>query len=168
MKLSTSLLSEFDREMANTRRTLARIPPDRLDWKPHPKSWPFAGLATHLANLPSWISIVMNQDSFDIAPPDQDPPRQAAAVSVDEVLEKFDANVQAARSTMEAAGDGQLTEPWSLLIGGEAKWTKPRTDVLRDMVLNHMIHHRGQLGVYLRLNDVSVPAIYGPSADEKA
>ena len=166
MGMSEMLLPEFDNEMANTRKTLERIPEDKLDWKPHPKSTNMIGLATHLANLVSWIVLSINEDSFDLAPPGEPPRKFPPANSLDEALEIFDKNVAAARAVIGGASDEQLLKPWSLLSGGKTLFTLPRIAAVRNFVMNHSIHHRAQLGVYLRLNDVPVPSIYGPSADE--
>ena len=167
MALSEALLPEFDQEMANTRQTLERVPEDKLGWKPHQKSGTMGWLATHLANIPGWVTFTLDNDSLDLAPPggasvDPLPP----ANSRNELLEMFDKNVAAARAALAGAGDAQLAKPWSLLKGGKTVLSMPRITVLRSFVMNHTIHHRAQLGVYLRLNNVPVPAIYGPSADE--
>jgi len=168
MPISASLLPEFDHEMANTRRTLERVPDSAFDWKPHEKSLSMQDLASHLANLPSWVSVTVEHDSIDMAPPDgSEPPRQVAAESTAQALETFDTNVAAARAIIEAASDEKLMETWSLLNGGEVMFAMPKVAVLRSFIMNHMIHHRAQLTVYLRMNDVPVPALYGPSADEQ-
>jgi len=166
MSLSKALLPEFDHEMANTRKSLERIPDEKLDWKPHEKSMTMGGLATHLANLLTWTNISMNEDVFDMAPPGVEPPKREPVSSVPEALDLFDNNTKAARSAIESASDDQLLKPWTLLHGGQTVFSLPRIAVLRSFVMNHTIHHRAQLGVYLRLNDIPVPAIYGPSADE--
>ena len=167
MALSEALLPEFDQEMANTRQTLERVPEDKLGWKPHEKSGTMGWLATHLANIPGWVTFTLDNDSLDLAPPGGAsvgplPP----ANSRNELLEMFDKNVAAARVALAGAGDAQLAKSWSLLKGGKTVLSMPRIAVLRSFVMNHSIHHRAQLGVYLRLNNVPVPAIYGPSADE--
>ena len=166
MALSAALLSEFDREMANTRKTLERVPDDKFDWKPHVKSFAMGPLATHVANLPSWTVETIDKDALDIEPPGGEPYRVTAANSRKELLERFDHNISAARAAIAGASDEHLLKPWSLLKGGAVMFTLPRVAVLRSFVMNHLIHHRAQLGVYLRLNDVPVPALYGPSADE--
>lgn len=166
MSVGQSLLPEFDREMANTRKVLERIPEDKLDWKAPEKSNTIGWVGTHLANIPSWVEMTLNQDSVDVAPPGGEPYRMPEAESVTAMLEAFDKNVAAGRAALAAAGDEQLSEPWSLLSGGAAVFTMPRLAVLRSFVLNHSIHHRAHLCVYLRLNDAPVPALYGPSADE--
>ena len=166
MSISASLLPEFDQEMANTRKALERIPDDKFDWKPHEKSGAMGWLANHLANLPSWTVFTINQDSLDLAPPGAEPFKVEPKKSRREVLEDFDKNVAAARAAITAASDEELFNPWTLLKGGVTLMTLPKIAVLRSFVMNHIIHHRGQFTVYLRLNDIPVPSIYGPSADE--
>ena len=166
MALRDSLLPEFDHEMANTRKTLERVPDEKFDWKPHVKSTPMGGLATHLSNIPTWAIYTMNEDSLDLAPGGVPLPRVEPAKSRSELLELFDINVANARAAIAAAGDDELFKSWTLLSGGKEILTLPKIAVLRGFVMNHNIHHRAQLGVYLRLNDIPVPAIYGPSADE--
>jgi uncharacterized damage-inducible protein DinB len=165
MSISDALLPEFDHEMANTRKTLERVPTEKFLWKPHEKSSPMGNLAGHLANLPSWVNFTIDQDSLDIRPngiPWTNPPLN----SVEEVLGTFDDNVAKARAAIAGAGDEQLFQPWTLKADGASLMTLPKVAVLRSFVMNHLIHHRAQLGVYLRLNDIPVPSIYGPSADE--
>lgn len=167
MALSQSLLPEFDHEMANTRKTLERVPDEKFDWKPHDKSFPMGALATHLANLPSWGSLTVSSDSFDMAPEGK-PLKTPELNSREAVLAKFDENVAATRAAIAAAKDEDLFKPWTLMSNGKTILTLPKIAVLRSFVMNHIIHHRAQLGVYLRLNDIPVPSIYGPSADEGA
>lgn len=166
MSMSQALLPEFDHEMENTRKTLERVPEDKFGWKPHEKSTALGGLATHIANLPSWVSLAIKQSEFDLAPPGQGPIRVPQATSRQEVLDAFDQHRAAAREAIAAVSDQHLLGSWSLLSGGHTLMTMPRIAVLRSFVMNHIIHHRAQLGVYLRLLDVPVPSIYGPSADE--
>jgi uncharacterized damage-inducible protein DinB len=168
MSISASLLPEFDQEMANTRKALERIPDDKFDWRPHEKSMAMGGLATHLATLPSWTVYTINQDSLDLAPPGGESFRAEEKRSRREILEEFDKNAAAARDAIAGASDEEMLKPWSLLKGGVTLMTLPKIAVLRGFVMNHIIHHRGQFTVYLRLNDVPVPPIYGPSADEGA
>ena len=164
MALIDILLPEFDRETGTTRRLLERVPDTAFDWKPHDRSMTLGGLAAHLANLPAWTGNVMNQAWFDLAasPDDTTPPPANTA----ELLSRFDENVRAARALLVDRIDGELNEPWTLKRGKQDLFTLPRIGILRYFVLNHLIHHRGQLSVYLRLHDVPIPAIYGPSADE--
>ncbi|MDQ3908383.1 MAG: DinB family protein [Acidobacteriota bacterium] len=165
MTLSEMLLPEFEREMATTRRVIERVPDDKLDWQPHAKSMTMRGLTTHLSNIPSWAVHGIAKDSLDVAP--QGVPVRATPVgSTEEALEAFDKNVTEARAAIASASDEQLAQGWSLLHNGQTIFTMPRAAVLRQFVLSHMIHHRAQLGVYLRLNDIPVPSVYGPSADE--
>jgi uncharacterized damage-inducible protein DinB len=166
MPISDALLPEFDREMAITRKTLARVPDDKLGWKPHPKSYTMAELATHIADMVSWTVETIAKDSFDVQPPGAPPFKPEIAASNKELLEKFDKGVAGARGAIAGASDEHLMKPWSLLQGGQTLFSMPRTVCLRSFVMNHTIHHRAQLGVYLRLNDIPVPATYGPSADE--
>lgn len=166
MGLSDSLLPEFDNEMVGTRKTLERVPDDKSDWKPHPKSMAMGGLATHLSNIPTWANHTIDQDSLDLAPGGTPLPTTELAKSNAELLATFDANVAKARAAIAGASDAELFKPWSLLSNGHTILTLPKIAVLRGFVMNHLIHHRAQLGVYLRLNDIPVPSIYGPSADE--
>ena len=166
MDLGQSLLPEFDREMGNTRKSLGRIPKNKLDWRPHEKSMAFVGLATHLVNLPSWTVLAIERDSFDIAPQGGEPPRQNPVSSLEDALTAFDKIVADARIAISNADDEHLLSPWSLEAGGKPVFTMPRIAVIRSMVMNHMIHHRAQLGLYLRLNNLVVPAMYGSTADE--
>ena len=166
MALGDSILPEFDHEMANTRKTLERVPDDKFGWKPHEKSGTMGWLAGHLANLPTWAGYTLNQDSIDLNPPGGEPPRAEPPKSTEELLKLFDKNVVDARATIAGASDAEFFKPWSLLSAGETIFTMPKIAVLRGFVMNHQIHHRGQLTVYLRLNDIPVPAIYGPSADD--
>jgi uncharacterized damage-inducible protein DinB len=160
--ISQSMLPEFDHEMANTRKSLERIPDDKLSFKPHAKSTSLGGLATHLANINHWTEAIVGQDVFDVstAPPNTE------LKSRDEVLAVFDKNTSTARKIIAETTDAHLLKPWTLMAGSKTVLTMPRVAVLRSFILNHTIHHRAQLGVYLRLNDVPVPSIYGPSADE--
>lgn len=167
MPLSQALLPEFDHEMANTRKVLARVPEDKFGWKPHEKSMTLGRLATHVAELSGWVSTTLETESLDFAPPGGPPYQPQTAASHAALMQLFEKNMAAARTAIAAASDAQWMAPWSLLSGGQTLFTLPRVAVLRGMVINHMIHHRGQLTVYFRLNDVPVPALYGPSADER-
>lgn len=167
MSLSQSLLPEFDHEMANTRKVLERIPEDKLNWKVHEKSNTIGWVGMHMSGILGWVDLTLNRDSLDIAPVGAEPYRTPVPNSRQEILNQFDQNLAAARAAIASASDEQFMKPWSLLMKGEVVFTMPRVAVLRSFVLNHMIHHRGHLCVYLRLNDVPVPALYGPSADEQ-
>jgi len=166
MALSDSLLPEFDHEMANTRKTLERVPEEKFAWKPHEKSTALGRLASHLAEIPGWVPHTLEQDSFDVSPPGGTAHQSLQAQTRAELLQMFDKNVAAARALISSTSDERLRKPWTLLSGGKTVFSLPRIAVLRGFVMNHSIHHRAQLGVYLRLNGVPVPAIYGPSADE--
>ena len=165
MRKPTALLPDFDREMATTRALLERVPEDRPDWRPHPKSTPLGLLALHIARLPWLAAQALRTPELDISPPGEPPRPMPTFTSTAAVLEAFDANVREARDALVAATEEELLTPWSLKKGGQVLYTLPRADVLRLFVLNHLIHHRGQLSVYLRLNDVPLPPIYGPTAD---
>lgn len=166
MKISDALLPEFDQEAATTRKVLSRVADDKLGFKPHEKSWDMASLASHIASLPSWTVETLTKDSLDYAPPGAEPYKNPKASSQAELLEMFDKNSAAAREAIAATSDEDFMKPWTLLAGGNPIFTMPRIAVLRGMVMNHSVHHRGQLSVYLRLNNIPVPAMYGPSADE--
>jgi uncharacterized damage-inducible protein DinB len=164
--ITESLLPEFDHEMANTRRTLARVPDDRPDFRPHEKSTTLARLAGHLTDIPWWTVAILTRDHYDMLP-DGAPARAAYVMTTrDALLQRFDAEVDAARAALAATTDAAMTQPWALEREGRTLFSLPRGSALRSFVLSHVIHHRAQLGVYLRLNDVPVPSIYGPSADE--
>jgi uncharacterized damage-inducible protein DinB len=165
MTIAQRLLPEFDHEMGTTRRTLERVPNEKWEWRPHPKSSTMGWLAGHLANIPTWANRSIEQDQLDIAPEGK-PLRGVPIASREKVLETFDHNVAAARAAIANASDEHLGAGWTLISNGRPVFTQPRAAVLRSFVMNHMIHHRAQLGVYLRLNDIPVPASYGPSADE--
>jgi uncharacterized damage-inducible protein DinB len=160
--LNQAILPEFDNEMANTRKSLERVPDAKLGFKPHEKSATLGGLATHLSTINGWAEAIVNQDAFDVkaAPPNTE------LKSTAEVLASFDKNAVSARKAIAGATDAQLMKPWTLSSGDKTIFTLPRIAVVRSFILNHTIHHRAQLGVYLRLIDVPVPSIYGPSADE--
>jgi len=166
MTIKDALLPEFDQEMAKTRATLERVPEDKFTWKPHPKSSSMISLATHIANMTGWAVDTMNKDSFDISPPGAPPYKEEPAASRAQLLEKFDQSVSGARAAIAGASDEAFLKPWSLKAAGQTLFTMPRIACIRSFVMNHVIHHRAQLGVYLRLNDIPVPATYGPSADE--
>lgn len=166
MTAGQALLPEFDHEMAGTRKVLERIPDDKLDWKAHPKSNTIRWIGTHLATIPSWTGYTLKQDSLDVNPGGQ-PMRTTPAASRQEILERFDKNVAQARKDLESADAAEFSKLWTLLNNGTAMFSMPKAAVLRSFVLNHIIHHRGHLCVYLRLNDVPVPGLYGPSADEE-
>ena len=164
--IATSLLPEFDVEMANTRKVLERVPEADFAWKPHAKSFSMGELAGHVASIPGWMTSTLVDDAFDVSPGGV-PASFPKAASAKEAVAMFDEGVPAARAALEAASDASFLESWSLLASGEPLFTMPRVAVVRSFVMNHLIHHRAQLCVYLRLKDVPVPALYGPSADEQ-
>ncbi len=166
MAISEALLPEFDQEMANTRKTLERVPDGKFDWKPHDKSGTLGWLAGHLESIPEWMADIIEKDSLDMAPngvPMKPPPPPKTRK---ELLELFDKHVAKARKALAGANDAHLLKPWSFLNNGQVLFAMPRVACLRTWVMNHVVHHRAQLGVYLRLNNIPVPATYGPSADE--
>jgi uncharacterized damage-inducible protein DinB len=165
MSIGEGLLPEFDQEMSATRRTLERVPVEKFAWKPHEKSMALGELAIFVAILSGWAKIIIEQDSFDVAPP-RGTYQRPVVNSQRDLLELFDKNVSAARACIAQVSDEHLLKPWTMLADGRAVLTQPRMAVLRGGMMNHLIHHRAQLGVYLRLNNIPVPAIYGPSADE--
>ena len=166
MAINETLLPEFDQEIANTRKTLERVPDDRFDWTPHKKSGTMVWLAGHLANIPSWASMTLNQNELDLAPGGKAMAPPPSPTNTRDLLAMFDKNAAEARAAIAGASDGEFMKPWSLLKNGSKMMTMPKAAVLRSFVMNNLIHHRAQLGLYLRLNDSPVPSIYGPSADE--
>lgn len=162
MTISERLLPEFDREMASTRKLLERYPEDKRDYKPHEKSMTLARLAGHVAEIPYWATMTLKVQVLDIQPGQQ----PYTAGSRHELLETFDRNVADARPLIEAASNEDWEMSWTLSFGGRPMFTLLRTDVMRSWVMNHLIHHRAQLGVYLRLNGIEIPGMYGPSADD--
>jgi uncharacterized damage-inducible protein DinB len=164
MTLVEALLPEFDREMGLTRRLLERVPEAHFDWKPHARSMTLGRLIEHLAQLPEWAALTLTQNGTEIGPSTADhvPPTTRSAL-----LTLFDLNVSKARSALHGRTDAELMAPWTLTSQGKEVFTMPKATVLRTFVLNHLVHHRGQLSVYLRLQDVALPSIYGPSGDEQ-
>jgi uncharacterized damage-inducible protein DinB len=166
MAIAEALLPEFDQEAAGVRRTLERVPADKFEWRPHEKSGTMIWLAGHLANLPQWAVLTMAADELDLAPGGESMPLPPTPTSVEDLVATFDRHAAAARAALAAASDADFMKSWSLLNNGTVLMTLPKAAVIRSFVMNHLIHHRAQLGVYLRMNDVPVPSIYGPSADE--
>jgi len=164
MSIAQGLLAEFDVEMANTRRTLERIPLDKLEWKPDPRSMTLGRLAAHVAEMPGWAALTLTTDELDFAAGGYTP---AMATSQEQLLEIADKNAAAARAAIAATSDADFMKPWTLRQGDQIFFTMPKIAVIRGMVMNHTVHHRGQLTVYYRMNGVPVPALYGPSADEQ-
>ena len=159
------MLPDFDHETATTRTLLERVPSDRVDWKPHGKSMSLGELAMHIAHIPLWASVTLERTEFDTNPPDgpgiTTPPYQSPA----RLLQSYDENVRVARALVQRMTDGEFMVQWTLKNGGRPVFSMPRVSVFRSFVMNHAIHHRGQLSVYLRLLDVPLPNIYGPTAD---
>jgi len=164
MGMVDALLPEFDHEMTTTRKVLERVPEDRFDWKPHAKSFSLRDLAQHVATVPMWGSVTLNSAELDTAAMNPIPPVSNRA----ELLSMFDQNAAATRAALVDKSDAELMTPWALKRGTQTIFSMPRAMVWRSFVMSHLIHHRGQLSVYLRLNDTPVPSIYGPSADEGA
>lgn len=166
MSYAEMVLPEFDAEMASTRKVLERVPEDKLDWKAHQKSNTIGWNANHIAEIPGWVAGTLTQLEWDFSPVGGEPYRTPSFKSRKEILDFFDANVLSARNAIAAVKDEEMPQLWSLKSGGEVIITMPRSAVIRTFILNHMIHHRAILCVYLRLNDIPVPGMYGPSGDE--
>ena len=164
MALVDALLPEFDREMTTTRKLLERVPDDKFEWKPHPKSMSLGQLAQHVATIPMWGSVTITQPGIDLGGSNQQPAMKTRA----DLLTAFDKNVADTRAALKGRTDGEFMEAWTLKNSGHTVFTAPKASVWRSFVMNHVIHHRAQLSVYLRMNDVPIPSIYGPSADEAA
>ena len=164
MPLIDILLPEYDRETETTKRVLELVPEKLFEWKPHSQSMTLGALASHIARLPTWTANIMEFDSFDIK--NNEINNTISYKSASELLNTFDKNVGSARQSLLNRVDGELNKPWTLKNGVQDIFTLPRIAMLRYFVLNHLIHHRGQLSVYLRLKDVTLPPIYGPSTDK--
>ncbi len=157
-------LGDLEQELAATRRCLERVPDAQWDWRPHEKSWTLGSLATHIARIPSWPTLALTQDSLDLATLPKQVPGPADRA---ELMTLFDENVAALRRALSDADEAVLRRPWSLRMGGQVLATIPTHASVRQWGISHLIHHRGQLTVYLRLAGVAVPGLYGPSADER-
>ena len=167
MKLTDLFLGELEREAPLTRRALERVPEGRNDWKPHEKSMPLGRLAALVAGMPAWITMMIDKEEFDLNPPGG----SSGSFKMDfrtnkDLVKIMDDGVAGARTALQKTNDEHLMKPWRLLVAGKTVSEQPRHVMLRDSI-NHLAHHRGQLTVDLRLNDVPVPAIYGPSADDQ-
>lgn len=162
MPMVDALLPEFDHEMTTTRKLLERVPEDKVDWRPHARSWTLGQLAQHVATLPMWGSVTLKQSELDLSAGGEMPALRTRA----DLLQAFDGHVAETRTALVGCRDAELMTPWSLKKDGHVVFSMPKAAVWRSFVLSHLIHHRGQLSVYLRLQDVPVPSIYGPSADE--
>jgi uncharacterized damage-inducible protein DinB len=166
MRIAELLTPEFDNEIAVTRRVLERVPDDRGEWKPHPKSFPMGHLAQLVARLPGWVPMVLDQTELDIAPPSGRKFPWYSFEKTATLLAEFERNAALGRASIAGASDEAFEVPWTFKRAGTAMFTMSRYQALRSTVLNHLVHHRAQLGVYLRLVDVPVPEMYGPTADE--
>lgn len=153
---------DFEHELANTRKILERVPHDKLDWRPHAKSWTLGGLALHIATLPWWFDMTAQGDEYDLGTFE----RQSDPKSTQEILARFEENTKGALASLHKLTPEDLGKPWTLRMGDQVYFTMPKGAVLRTFAVSHIIHHRAQLTVYLRLLDVPVPGFYGPSADE--
>ena len=165
MAIAESMLPEFDHETATTRTLLERVPAGKSDWKPHAKSMSLGQLAMHIANIPQWTAITLERTEFDTSPPGGQRLTTPAFESPAHLLEAYNDSVTAARALLSRTSDAEFMVQWTLKSGGRNMFSMPRVAVFRSFVLNHAIHHRGQLSVYLRLLDVAIPSIYGPTAD---
>jgi len=166
MPLNEMLLPEFDQEAATTRLLLERVPAKDADWKPHPKSASLGSLAVHVANLVSWLGMTLTTTELDFDPPGGGgPPVPSPFTTVEALLAVFDQNAASSRAALAKAVDADFAVLWSLKSGSQVYFTLPRAVVVRSFALSHLIHHRAQLGVYLRLRDVPLPPSYGPTAD---
>lgn len=169
MPINQSFLGEFDHELSVTRKVLERIPDDQFGWKPHEKSMALGVLASHIAEMHNWGSITMTVDELDLAPVDGPKVEQFKGESRAHILAHLEKCAAAFKAAMAAAtDDAAWMAPWSLKMAGNTMFTMPRVACIRGMIMNHIVHHRGQLSVYLRLLGVPVPSMYGPSADERS
>jgi uncharacterized damage-inducible protein DinB len=164
LTLRDVLVPEFDQEMALTRLVLERVPEDAFDWRPHETSFALGGLATHLALIPRWGATILEADGYDLASRPPGPPPVKATRA--EVLEAFDQHVATVRRGLTDRSDAELAAPWVLTRGGRVLMSMPRVQAIRRFLLDHAIHHRGQMTVYLRMRNIPLPPLYGPSADE--
>lgn len=165
MKMTQAFLAQFDDEVKRTRRALESVPEGKDDWKPHDKSMPLGRLAGLVAGMPGWFAMMINQDELDLNPPGGGKFQQKQLRSPAELVQALDEGAAQARKALEGTTEEHLQTPWRLLVAGKVVSEQARHVVIRDTFM-HLAHHRGQLTVYLRLNDVPVPAIYGPSADD--
>lgn len=162
-RIAEGIVAEFGFESANTRKMLERLPEDKFDWSPHDKSMTLGRLATHLAEMPQWAETILDQDELDLSTSDYQP---VVADSVAELLEIFDSNGEAFVAKVGERSDEEMLAAWTLRVGEKVFGTQPKVAALRSFILSHALHHRGQLSVYLRLLDVPLPQVYGPTADD--
>jgi len=166
MKLTEFLLAQLDREAATSRLALQRVPEGHNDWKPHERSMPLGYLASLVATMPSWIVSMVKQDAFDMKSPEAAKFKPLEWQKREQLIAALDAATDAAREAIQNTTDKHLLTNWKFMVGGHVVNESPRHIMITDSVFSHLAHHRGQLTVYLRLNEASVPALYGPSADE--
>ena len=164
--MTEMFMAELEREAEGTRKALERVPEGHNDWKPHPKSMPLGYLASLVATMPSWIVSMVKDDEFDMRGPAAQTFKPLEWKKREELVAALDSSIARAREALASTNDDHLMTNWKFVVGGHVVSDNPRHIAIRDSVLNHLAHHRGQLTVYLRLNEASVPAIYGPSADE--
>ena len=165
MSLKEAILAEFDAEVAVTRKVFDRLPDQAFGWKPHERSMSLGALATHLAQIPHWGTTILQRDGYDM-PAVARVPGAYSKASRAEVIEMFDGHASEVRRTLLGMTDAELYAPWSLTSGGSVVMSLPKIAALRRFLLNHLVHHRGQLTVYLRMHNVPLPPLYGPTADE--
>jgi uncharacterized damage-inducible protein DinB len=166
MKLTDLFLAELEREATGTRSVLQRVPEGRNNWKPHERSMAMGYLAALVAKMPSWVAFMIKLDELDVKPVGGSPTPAPVPETKTELLQLLEQSLEEGREALAGTTDEHLLKPWRFLVGGRVAVEQPRHIMLRDSVFNHLAHHRGQLTVYLRLNDASVPAVYGLSADE--
>ena len=164
MAIAQALLPEFDREMASTRKMLERFPEDKVEWRPHETCMTLGRLAGHVAELAGWTMVTMNQDKLEMDPNNYQP---NIVTSRTAALQQFDETVSGARAAIAGASDEAFMKPWTFVAGGKTVFTMPKIAVMRSFVMNHLIHHRGQLAAFYRIAGVPVPSLYGPSKDEQ-
>ena len=164
MAIAKGLLPEFDHEMATTRKMLERFPEDKVEWRPHETCMPLGRLAGHVAELAGWVTVTMNQDKLEMDPANY---KANIITSRADALKQFDDTVSSARAAIAGASDETFMKPWTFVARGQTVFTMPKAAVLRTFVMNHLIHHRGQLAAFYRIAGVPVPSLYGPSKDEQ-
>jgi uncharacterized damage-inducible protein DinB len=167
LKMTDLFLEELKREAVGTRKALERVPEGHHGWKPHPKSMPLGYLASLVATMPGWIDFMINRDELDFAPAGHNENKPPEWKTTAELLKQFDESMERARAALAGTSDEHLLTTWKLKAHGHLVSEEPRYVNIRSGVINHLAHHRGQLTVYLRLNDAAVPALYGPSADDR-
>jgi uncharacterized damage-inducible protein DinB len=167
MKLVDLFLDQLKSEENSTRRVLQQVPEGRNDWKPHEKSMPLGYLSALVAGMPGWIEFMVNRDELDIASPGAAKFKPEVPPTNRDLIASFEGSLAKARTALQATSDDHLLKPWKFIVAGHVADERPRYMMIRDAVFSHMAHHRGQLTVYLRLNEAKVPAVYGPSADER-